>query len=175
MIEQEIINEMWRSIDGCINYQVSNLGRVRNSETGVILKQVLNTTGYYQIYLYKDKKRTTIKVHKLVAQDFLTKPETRVNVEVDHIDRNALNNQATNLRYVTSSQNKMNTRKRENTTSKFKGVYFYKSRNKWRAKININGKGFHLGYFDNERDAALAYNNKAIELFDEYAFLNVIE
>ena len=40
-MEQTVINEVWRSIDGYINYQVSNIGRVRNTSTGKMLKLYL--------------------------------------------------------------------------------------------------------------------------------------
>ena len=59
----------------------------------------------------------------------------------------------------------MNIKKlRENKSSKYKGVYHSdKCRNKgWRSQIVINGKKIYLGTFANEKDAAIAYNNKAL-------------
>jgi len=94
---------------------------------------------------------------------------------IDHIDHDGLNNQKSNLRFCTPSQNLMNTRKRENTSSVYKGVYFYKQSNKWRAQIMINGKYARLGCFASEVDAARAYNTKAIELFCEFANLNIVD
>ena len=95
---------------------------------------------------------------------------------IDHRDMNGLNNQRSNLRFCTLSQNAMNRRKRENTSSIYKGVYFNNQRGKkWKAQIRINGKQIHLGLFDFEVDAARAYNMKAIELFCEFANLNIID
>lgn len=91
---------------------------------------------------------------------------------VDHIDGNGLNNQRSNLRLCTQSENGMNMRNRENTSSIYKGVYFSKSAQKWCAAIKINRKGISLGLFVSELDAAKAYNAKAIELFGEFARLN---
>lgn len=91
---------------------------------------------------------------------------------VDHRDGDGLNNQRSNLRFATSSQNNMNQQKRENTSSVYKGVTFDKRANKWKAQIGINGKLIYLGLFDAEVDAAKAYNAKAIELFCEFANLN---
>jgi len=91
---------------------------------------------------------------------------------IDHIDRNGLNNQRSNLRLCNQSQNSMNTGKHKNCTSAYKGVYFHKRFNKWASAIRISGKRFHLGYFTSEVDAAKAYNAKAIELFCEFANLN---
>lgn len=93
---------------------------------------------------------------------------------VDHIDGNGCNNQKDNLRFCTTSENCMNQRKCTNKSSIYKGVYFYKPYNKWRAQIRINYKKIFLGYFDSEVDAAKAYNEKAIELFCEFANLNNI-
>jgi hypothetical protein len=51
-------------------------------------------------------------------------------------------------------------------TRKYKGVH--KHHNKWRSLIGFNGKSIHLGLFDTPEQAAIAYNNKATELFGEY-------
>ena len=61
-----------------------------------------------------------------------------------------------------------------NTSSRYKGVNFNKNNNKWRSQIGINKVSHHLGYFVSEKQAALAYNKKAVELFGEYASLNEI-
>lgn len=79
-----------------------------------------------------------------------------------------------NCRWVTPQQNQMNTSSRVNSTSKYKGVCWFKTREKWVARIMINGKTKHLGYFLDELDAALAYNEAAKELFGEYAHINDI-
>jgi hypothetical protein len=95
---------------------------------------------------------------------------------IDHKDRNGLNNQKENLRICTHSKNMQNSNKtRSTTTSDFKGVSFVMSRKKYQSTITLNGKQLFLGYFHSEIDAALAYNEKAIELFGEFANLNIIE
>lgn len=91
---------------------------------------------------------------------------------VDHKDRDKLNNLESNLRDVANSHNIQNTDKRENCTSKHKGVYWAKREQKWIADINLNGKKYRCGTFDNEDDAGRAYNVKALELYGEDALLN---
>lgn len=93
---------------------------------------------------------------------------------VDHIDGCGLNNQKSNLRLCTQSQNNMNRNKQGNTSSVYKGVYFSKRDKKWMARIKINRKFIYLGLYNTEVEAAKAYNTKAIELFCEFANLNII-
>jgi len=93
--------------------------------------------------------------------------------KVDHINRRK-NNHIDNLREATQSQNMMNTTKRKNTTSQYKGVYYNKGRARWVASITLNGKLKHLGYFLTEAEAALFYNKAAAEMFGDYAHLNNI-
>jgi hypothetical protein len=92
---------------------------------------------------------------------------------VDHINRNPFDCRKSNLRFVTSKQNAQNTTSRKKT-SRFLGVSYHSCRKKFRAIIKQNGKSYHLGYFENEIEAALLYNQKAKELFGEYASINII-
>ena len=97
------------------------------------------------------------------------------DMDVDHINHDKLDNQKSNLRVCSTSENCHNQQMHSVAkTSRFKGVYFDKQANKWRAQIKLNNKNKYLGLFTNEIDAAIAYNNAAIELFGEFAYLNVI-
>lgn len=93
-------------------------------------------------------------------------------VKYDHIDRNFLNNQKSNLRVCTDSQNNAN-RKYPNKTSKYRGVswsvYGY-----WVAAIKFNKKATYIGSYHSEEEAAIAYNKKALELFGDFAVLNKV-
>jgi|GraSoiStandDraft_45_1057281.scaffolds.fasta_scaffold25402_1 hypothetical protein len=94
---------------------------------------------------------------------------------VDHINGNQLDNRRENLREVTGSQNNMNqTVQKRKKHSKYKGVSWDKSRNKWIAYCKKDGKMYNLGRYESELKAVLVYNQKALELFGEFARLNKI-
>lgn len=99
---------------------------------------------------------------------------------VDHKNGIKLDNQKTNLRFSTGTQNAGNTsyRKTVGRTSTFKGVSWHKRIGKWQAQLMTTvaskAKCRYLGYFTDERDAARAYNDAASEYFGEFAVLNVL-
>ena len=98
----------------------------------------------------------TILMHRLI----IGAPD---DVETDHWDRNKLNNRRYNLRLATHAQNSSNKSKTlSKTSSKYKGVTWYKPTQKWCAKI-YHGKTINLGYFLSEDEAALAYDEVAKE------------
>ncbi len=89
--------------------------------------------------------------------------------DIDHIDRNPMNNRRSNLREATRSQQGMNRNKQSNNTSGFIGVYWNKRENKWVASLKINNKQKHIGYFVNKNDAIMARLNAEYKLFGEFA------
>jgi hypothetical protein len=96
---------------------------------------------------------------------------------VDHQNGLPLDNRRANLRLATYSQNMINRPKiiSDKTTSKFVGVYFDKRRGTWNARINVQNKCIWLGRFDNEIDAAKAYDKAAMKYYTEFARLNFQE
>lgn len=91
----------WLPLDD--KYSVSDEGYVMNRATGHILKPSDDRRGYYRVDI-GNKHR---KVHRLVAERFLPSP-TQEGLVVDHIDRNRLNNCASNLRWVSIGENNRN-------------------------------------------------------------------
>jgi hypothetical protein len=84
--------------------------------------------------------------------------------QVDHVDRNTLNNNVENLRLLTPSPQAHNRGMRSDNTSGVTGAHLHKKTGKWRAKLTNERKIFHLGLHTCLIEAILAYNNKVIEL-----------
>jgi hypothetical protein len=150
------MEEEWKQITDYLNYSISNYGNVRNNKTGKILKAWLDNNGYNCVSLYNNKKRKNFEIHGLVAKHFLEKNEN--SFVIDHIDRNPLNNNVSNLRYVTSQINNRNRTKRKNCSSIYKGVNWNKPNRKWLATIRIDYKRIYLGCYKSEIEAGYAYN-----------------
>jgi hypothetical protein len=93
--------------------------------------------------------------------------------DIDHINGVRSDNRIINLRPASRKENIRNGRSRI-LTSKYKGVSWDKSRDKWVAYIKFDDKSKNLGRFDNEEDAAMTYNKWASEKFGDFARLNEI-
>lgn len=92
---------------------------------------------------------------------------------IDHRDNDGLNNQRSNLRRATGTENKQNSRKRsDQCSSRWKGVCWNKKSKKWHATITINRKARSLGTYSDEASAATAYNIMAHHFFGEFALFN---
>lgn len=100
----------------------------------------------------------------------------RMNISIanmiDHKDRNYLNNQRSNLRSATYSQNAINTALNIANTSGYKGVTWDKKNQLWFVKIKFEGKSIHIGRFDCIIKAAQKYDHFAKRLYGEFAYLN---
>lgn len=74
-------------------------------------------------------------------------------LQVDHIDKNKLNNTKANLRIATNSINQHNAKAKSTSLSGVRGVSWEPSRNKWRSRVVLDGKYIHLGRFDTLEEA----------------------
>jgi hypothetical protein len=114
----------------------------------------LSSGGYAQHCLCDGPVRLTLLMNRLIVQ-----PDE--GLEVDHINRNRLDNRRCNLRAVTHAVNTKNNSLSKRNKSGFRGVSLDKPSGRWKASISKGGKQFHLGYFDNKADAARAYDREA--------------
>ena len=112
-------------------------------------------------------KHKTIWMHRVIMK-------TPKDMETDHKDLNTLLNLRSNLRNATASQNRANKNAQKNNKNKYKGVS-PSSKNRYMVNINRDGKRIYVGNYEKLKDAALAYDKKAIELFGEFARLNFHE
>jgi hypothetical protein len=93
--------EDWKKVDGYDNYEVSSFGNVKNSKTGRILK-ASSLGGYCHVGLSGNKSKTH-SVHQLVGKSFIPNPENKP--QINHKDKNKLNNNINNLEWVTNLEN----------------------------------------------------------------------
>lgn len=166
--------EIWKDVIGYEGYyEVSNLGRVRNYRTKVIKSQNIQTSGkYLQVSLWKNNQEKRCLVHRLVGQAFIANPYNLP--QINHLDKNDLNNIESNLEWVTCSQNhkhafangrkgsKSRLGEKVSQSSIYRYVYWDTSRNVWKASIKIDGKTHNIGRHATELEAAIAAD-KAID------------
>lgn len=168
--------EIWKEIPN-LPYDISNLGNVRRQlnakykyKNRLYIKPYKNNKGYLCVNLYKECKVYKRQLHRLIAQAFIPNPNNLD--EINHIDGNPLNNSIENLEWCTHQYNIQHawnnglfknhysnaSVKRKNCSSKYRGVHWDKARNKWATHIGFNKKHYALGRFNNEEDAAKAYD-----------------
>jgi hypothetical protein len=165
--------EIWKDIPNYEGlYQVSNLGNVRsldriskhkngriNKLKGKNLYKLKDSTPYFCVGLNNNGVKKRFGIHRLVACAFLEyNINKRKGIVVDHIDNNPINNNLNNLQVITHRENCSKDQKE--SSSKYIGVSWRKDRNKWRAYFNVGAKYIHIGNFDSEKEAHLAYQKK---------------
>ena len=97
------MEEIWKDIKGYNEkYKISNLGRIKNTNTNKILSQHISKCGYYRVGLYKKKKSKNIEIHRIVAETFIYNQKQKE--EVNHIDGNKKNNNVNNLEWATHKE-----------------------------------------------------------------------
>lgn len=121
-------------------------------------------------YAGRNRKKHEGKDGLILMHRFIMK--AKKGTQVDHIDGNGLNNQRSNIRICTNSQNQANKKMPRTNKSGYKGVSWFKRDKKWRAKMIFNGKDIHIGLFKKIEDAAKAYDLAAVKFQGEFAKIN---
>jgi hypothetical protein len=154
------MTEEYRDINDFPNYQVSNLGNVRNKWRGNILKHrpCEKKYGYicYLVQLYNDTRTLGFnkKIHKLVADAFLPNPDNKPII--DHIDRNTSNNNVSNLRWATYSENSLNSKTRIDNISGERNIFYSVQKQKWTYSHTKDKKTISCGFYDTKEEAIKA-------------------
>lgn len=123
------------------------------------------------VYAQRSIQRGGISTKLLMHREIMKAP---VGLLVDHRNGNSLDNVKGNLRLCDAAQNIWNSKKKRNGRYRFKGSIYIASRDKWRANLTYRGKELHLGYYDTEEEAGIAYNVAAQLYFGEFARLNSV-
>lgn len=160
--------EEWKTIIGYEPYMVSNIGRIKRND--YIRQPQISKNGYCICSLSIDGIIHTLSIHRLVYIAFISSIEE--GYEIDHIDRNRQNNNVSNLRIASRTFNNYNQNKKENTTSKYKGVSWCNTKQRWRCSIKINGKQINR-YCKTEEDAGRKHDELVLENnLQDYITLN---
>ena len=153
-------HEIWRDVD---DPDVVAIWSPNKRGGAGFIEPYIGTDGYERVNMRADNsKRYTLKVHRLTAKCFIPNPADLETV--DHIDGDPANNRISNLRWASRSTQQRN---RKST----KGYTWNKQKNKWQAKINIEGRDKHLGYFNTIAAARAAYCAAHNLLFSEACVL----
>lgn len=125
-----------------------------------------HVTGYAQRNSPRNGgKQHPIKMHRVIM-------ECPSNMVVDHINHDKLDNRRCNLRICTQGQNNINSLGWSRRLGKYKGTSWNKICKKWGAYIQVNRIPIFLGYYNNDIDAAKAYDTAAIMYHGQFAKLN---
>ena len=157
MLTQEQANRLFHYLDGQL-IRISLIGK--KAKIGEIAGHV-GKRGYKYLSVYKRK----YYVHRVIwLMHYGTFPKA-----IDHIDGNRLNNRIENLRECSNSENLCNSKIKSNNTSGFKGIHWFKPKQKWRARLSLNKKEYHVGYFDEKEDAINAILEARLKIHKEFA------
>lgn len=120
-------------------YAITSCGKVWSYRSKKFLKQEITPYGYCQVILSKNGETKHFRIHKLVAEAYIPNPEGKK--EIDHIDRNRMNNAVPNLRWVSSGENKKNSDNHKKQFTKIRCVEtgeIYKSCAEAARAINVH-------------------------------------
>jgi hypothetical protein len=144
------MEEIWKTVEKAPNYEVSNIGRVRNKKTGKLLKQAVHENGCLHIKLSINNKAKHYYVHRLILEVF----EGPSHLTVDHINGIKTDNRLENLSYCSDIENiaRYHTNRKD-----VRGYTYHKLHRKYQSSRRLNGKYIYLGAYETEEEARAVY------------------
>lgn len=114
------------------------------------------------------KNSDPLNLPSVIAMHRVVLPPTK-GMQIDHINRDTLDNRRSSLRLATRQQNIMNSKRRSTNKSGFKGVSYNPVTNAWSAQIGVNYKTIYLGSYKTKEEAHAVYAAAAIQYAGEFA------
>jgi hypothetical protein len=151
-------NDYFAYNDGKLYWKISRGASKISKEAG----WVMQTTGYRGVKI----KGQLYMTHRVIYE--LLKGVIPVGFNIDHIDGNKLNNKIENLRLASTQENSFNRGKQSNNTSGYKGVFWDKTNQKWKAQTRQKGRTKSLGYFKTPEEASKVYESYTKILHGEF-------
>jgi hypothetical protein len=153
------LKEIWKPIIDFEDYQISNLGNIHNVTSNKRLKPYIDSPGYMNISLCKNKKRFKCKIHRLIAIAFIPNPENKPTIH--HKDKNKLNNSIENLEWATMSEQNMKINKQ------VKSIHFMNASSKSMHQIDIVTNNI-IQTFDSIKNAAKWIFENKLSKYQEF-------
>lgn len=156
-----------------ITFNCGKKGKIDKSDYGYLKQFKWHLRNGYANRNYRVNRK---QIHVSMHREIMNAPK---GLFVDHINGDKLDNRRSNLRLCNNAQNQWNTYKPKGK-SRYKGVIWqkkddHKNGGFWVGRIWVYGRAIFLGRFENEVDAALAYNKAALKYHGEFARINPIE
>ena len=146
------------------NYIIYENGDVLNVNSGKYIIPFIDDKGYKRLNLCKNGNQKLFRLHTLLALAYIPNPENKK--EIDHINRDKLDNRLCNLRWSDRYEQNLNKCIYKTNTSGEKNVYYCKTYNNWKFKKTINNIKFYKSFKTKE---------EAIEFKKEYYEDNNLE
>lgn len=120
---------------------------------------------YVQRYAWINGRQTTELLHRVLLNP-------GKGVMIDHVNHDTLDNRRSNLRICNNRQNQWNQKKHRDSKSKYRGICWHRDYEMWMARISGPNGRITIGFFEDEIEAARAYDSFATSLYGEFAHLN---